>query len=240
MNLATYERGNIAAWYGKLDGLFAAERVIAELVVTPATDMVDVGIGGGRTTKHLAHRCRSYLGFDYAASMVTEARRTCAPGLNIIQADATDMRDIPDASADFVLFSFNGIDSVSPAARLRILRECRRICRPGAYFAFSSHNLTTVPREFARKPGLKGLARWLLIQALNFPLGVRIRADFAVLNDGVHRFGLKLYYVKPKAQIAQLVAAGFSSPRLFDFNSGIEIVDEEVGCPFPYYLCVAA
>jgi SAM-dependent methyltransferase len=149
------------------------------------------------------------------------------------------MREIPDASADLVLFSFNGIDYVPPEQRLQILRECRRICRHGAFFALSTHNLDMVPREFARKPGLKGLSRWLLTRLLNFPLGAKLKRDHAVLNDGVHRFGLRTHYIKPRAMIQQLSDAGFRSPRVFHTGSGAECFGEDVSCPFPYFLCIA-
>jgi len=240
MNLATWERSKLAAWYGKLDGLFPAERVIAEMIITPETDMVDIGIGGGRTTRHLAARCRSYVGLDYSAAMVAEATRTCAEGLALLQADAIDMHAIPDASADFVLFSFNGIDNVPTEGRLKILRECRRICRTGGHLALSTHNLAAAPAQFARKAGLKGLAKWLLIQALNAPLGPKLKGDVALLNDGVHRFGLRQYYIRPPAMVRQLADAGFRCTHLLDFNSGALVTDETNDCPFPYYLAVAA
>lgn len=239
MNLATWERGDVATYYGALDGLWPAERVIADLVLTPDTDMVDIGIGGGRTTKYFAPRCRSYLGFDYSQSMVDEAIRTCPPGTRIIQADATNMDAIPDHSADFILFSYNGIDYVPLEGRRQILKECRRIIRPGGFFAVSSHNLTTVPRDFAPRPGLKGLVESILARLINFPLGRKVRGNYAVLRDSAHKFGLRTMYVRPTFMAAELVEAGFENPRVFDFNSGLEATSDKVDCPHPYFVSMA-
>jgi ubiquinone/menaquinone biosynthesis C-methylase UbiE len=171
--------------------------------------------------------------------MVEEACRTCPPGTRIIQADATNMNTIPDNSADFVLFSYNGIDYVALEGRRQILRECRRIIRPGGFFAVSSHNLTTVPRDFAPRPGIKGLVESVLAQLLNFPLSRKARGNYALLRDSAHKFGLRTMYVSPTFMAAELVDAGFESPRLFDFNSGKEITGGKVDCPFPYYLSAA-
>jgi ubiquinone/menaquinone biosynthesis C-methylase UbiE len=239
VNLTTYERRDVASWYGSLDSLFPAERVIAELVLTPDTDMVDLGVGGGRTTKQLAARCGSYIGLDYATAMVEEARRTCAPGTHIIRADATRMHQIADASADFVLFSFNGIDYVPHAERMKILHEVRRICRPGARFAFSSHNLLAAPKAFLpARPSPKAVAKAIAQQALNFPLGLKAQRPHALLNDGAHRFGLLTYYVRPTEQFQQLAEAGFNSIKMFAFYTG-QAVGADTTDGFPYYLCVA-
>ncbi len=239
MNLTTWERGDVAAYYGALDGLWPAERTIADLILTSDTEMVDIGIGGGRTTKHFAPLCRSYLGFDYSHSMVEEAIRVSPPGTRIIQADATNMDAIPDRSADFVLFSFNGIDYVPLEGRRQILRECRRIIRPGGFFALSAHNLTTVLRDFAPRPGLKGFVESVLSKVLNFPLSRKVRQNYALLRDSAHKFRLRTMYVSPTFMASELVDAGFASPRVFDFNSGREIAGGKVDCPHPYYLSVA-
>ena len=49
-----------------------------------------------------------------------------------------------DNSFDFVLFSFNGIDSFSHKDRIAALREVRRVLRNDGIFYFSSHNLNWI------------------------------------------------------------------------------------------------
>jgi ubiquinone/menaquinone biosynthesis C-methylase UbiE len=242
-NQNTYENKSIAAWYGKFDVLFPAEKAIFDLVLAskPEVDMVDLGIGGGRTTRHLAQRCKSYIGFDYSAAMVEEARRATGESHTLFQADARDLRFVPDNSADLVLFSFNGIDYVAHEDRLKILREIHRICRPGAFFAFSAHNLGAIKQEFGLKGGrIKGLPRFVMTRIFNFPLSIRAKGDYALLNDGAHRFKLRTYYVRVKEQIRQLADANFHSIRLFGFYSGQEMDGEAIQEVFPYYLAIAS
>jgi ubiquinone/menaquinone biosynthesis C-methylase UbiE len=224
-----------------MDGLFAGEQAVFEIVrkTFPEPDMLDIGIGAGRTTVELGPKCRSYLGLDYSDAMVAEARSICGNQFSISHADARDMGQISAGSYDFVLFSFNGIDYVPHADRLDILAEIRRVCRPGGFFAFSTHNLCEVKRDFApRRARPKALAKSLLQHALNFPLDAKVKQPYAILNDGAHNFGLWTYYVRPDEQIRQLRDAGFGEVRLFGFYSGSEI---EAAGPdlFPYYLCRA-
>jgi SAM-dependent methyltransferase len=242
MNLTTYKDRSVVGYYAKLEGLFPPEEAIFQLVSSDLgeVDMLDIGVGAGRTTLQLAGRCRSYVGLDYSATMVEQARTASGGKHSILHADARDMKEVASESADFVLFSFNGIDYVSHADRLKILREIRRICRPGAWFAFSTHNLAGGRKEFGWSGGgLKGLVKYLLKQLLNFPLPLRLRGDYAILNDGWHRFRLRTYYVQPKEQLRQLADVGFKSVRVFEGASGRELAADDPQDAHAYYLCRA-
>ena len=63
------------------------------------------------------------------------------PGVKFATVDARSMKEYRDGQFAFVIFSFNGIDSVPPEDRLAILKECHRVLRPGGLFAFSTHNI---------------------------------------------------------------------------------------------------
>jgi ubiquinone/menaquinone biosynthesis C-methylase UbiE len=241
VNLTTYESPSIVRHYSRLQHLFPAEQTIFDLVRTvhPDPDMLDIGVGTGRTTLNLAPECRSYVGLDYSEAMVAEGRKACDNRYSIIHADARDMHQIGGESCDFVLFSFNGLDYVSHQDRLDILTEIRRVCRPGAFFAFSTHNIRAVKPYFdiqASSP--KALVKSLLKHALNFPVEAKLKQPHVILNDGAHRFRLRTYYISPEEQVEQLKTAGFGEVRAFGLNSGTEIglTDSEL---FPYFLCVA-
>ncbi len=51
------------------------------------------------------------------------------------------MDGLKDNSFDFVLFSFNGMDSFSHKDRIAALGEIRRVLRNDGIFYFLSHNL---------------------------------------------------------------------------------------------------
>ncbi len=106
-----------------------------------AMDMLDMGVGGGRTTKYFAPLVRCYIGADYAPAMLKVCKERYGGDFNFIECDARAMEGFKDNSFDFVLFSFNGMDSFSHKDRIAALREVRRVLRNGGIFYFSSHNL---------------------------------------------------------------------------------------------------
>ncbi|HEX7561591.1 MAG TPA: class I SAM-dependent methyltransferase [Candidatus Humimicrobiaceae bacterium] len=138
--------------YGNRDYLEPAEEtLITELGLgrLAAMDMLDMGVGGGRTTKYFAPLVRYYIGADYAPAMLKVCKKRFAGDFNFIECDARAMQGFNDNSFDFVLFSFNGIDSFSHKDRMAALKEVRRVLRDGGIFYFSSHNLNWI--------GLKGI-----------------------------------------------------------------------------------
>ncbi len=75
--------------------------------------VLDVGCGTGRTTRPLADRGHDVVGIDVSERMVAQARER-HPDLTFRVDDATDLA-FADGSFDYVLFSYYGLDSVSPA-----------------------------------------------------------------------------------------------------------------------------
>lgn len=138
-NLHTYENREVAEHYAALDYLTPCERLLFETHISPGSAILDLGVGGGRTTGYLAGRASRYVGVDYAAAMV-DACRNRFPSLEFTVADAADLRAFPNASLDVVVFSFNGIDMLHSDARRSCLGHIHRILKPGGRLIFSSHN----------------------------------------------------------------------------------------------------
>src|SRR5437763_5901671 len=114
----------------------AVEHVAQEMGGRP---VLDIGVGGGRTTELLLPISRDYIGVDYTPEMV-QACRARHPGVRIEQMDARDLHAFTDGQFALVVFSFNGIDAVDMADRVQVLREVRRVLQPGGIFLFSTHN----------------------------------------------------------------------------------------------------
>jgi len=127
--------------------------------------VLDLGVGGGRTTPHLAKIASHYVGVDYSEAMIRACRRKF-PDIEFLLADASDLSMFEDASFDAIVFSFNGLDSVVPNdKRSRCLRECSRVLRPAGVFVFSSHNPRSVlVRTDWDRGRLKAFARRLISQ----------------------------------------------------------------------------
>lgn len=187
--------------------------------------LLDIGIGGGRTTAWLAPRVAHYVGIDYATALVDSARSRF-PELRIEWGDARDLSAHDDASFDFVNFSFNGLDSLDHEGRLQVLSEVRRVLVAGGHWMFSSHNRDyrrrgLLPWQPPFKPGRVMLTK--SAEALRHRQNWRrLRkeqvetTDYALVNDEAHDYSLLHYYISPSAQCAQLESAGFSDVRVHD------------------------
>lgn len=145
---AHFQRGDVVEEYASFEFLLAAEEALLRDHATelPAWRMLDLGVGAGRTSVHFMGRVASYVGADYSAAMVERCAARFAgrvpPTATFAQADARTLEQFEDGAFHFVLFSFNGIDTVGDERdRERALAAIARVCAPGALLCLSSHNL---------------------------------------------------------------------------------------------------
>lgn len=148
-NFKAFSEPKVVELYANSFGLQAAESYVFDKFVAQGASILDIGVGGGRTTPYLAGKASHYIGVDYVKAMVD----ACAAKFphNIFScADATRLTGLEDASFDVVVFSFNGIDAIPMReGRRQCFSEVRRVLRPSGLFIFSSHNakmLLNLPR----------------------------------------------------------------------------------------------
>jgi SAM-dependent methyltransferase len=123
-----------------MDSLTACEQLLFDTYLRPGMAILDLGVGGGRTTPYLSAIASRYVGVDYSEEMI-RACRSKFPHLRFNVADASDLSQFADASFDSVVFSFNGLDCLAPhEKRENCLRECHRVLKAGGVYIFSSHN----------------------------------------------------------------------------------------------------
>jgi SAM-dependent methyltransferase len=106
-------------------------------------DVLDIGVGGGRTTGLLQPLARTYVGVDISPEMLALARERF-PAADLREGDAVGLAGIPDRAFDLVVFSYNGLDAVNHADRATALASMVRVTRPGGKVLFSSLNLDGV------------------------------------------------------------------------------------------------
>jgi ubiquinone/menaquinone biosynthesis C-methylase UbiE len=158
-NRSTFAAPAVVASYAGLTGLTPCEQTVFERHVPPGADVLDLGVGTGRTTPHLSQVARRYVALDYSSSMIAEARRV-HPDIDFVIGEASDLSSFVSGSFDAVVFSFNGIDYLHPdGARHRCLAEVRRVLRPRGAFVFSTHN----PRALIARPPEERAVRRLAI-----------------------------------------------------------------------------
>ncbi|MDB6073126.1 MAG: hypothetical protein JWO89_766 [Verrucomicrobiaceae bacterium] len=215
----------------------------------PSLEMLDIGVGAGRTTAYFAELAKRYVANDFAANMVAQASQRFAgrwPHASFQQGDATRLDGIADASFDLVLFSYNGIDCVDFDARRLALSEMKRVCRPGGWVVFSSHNFYTIPRhlrfQFHPHPRrlLEEASRHRTMRGANPPSEQLLKQDQALFVDGTAA-DLRYAYVKPDLQEQTLKQMGFNEVRLYSCLNGDEITGtrayENEDMSWVYYFC---
>lgn len=188
-------------------------------------DVLDLGIGTGRTAIYLAPLARKYEAIDYSPVMVGRVR-ILLPEVSVRLADFRDLSAFADASFDFVFGSNNVIDAVSQADRLRSLGELRRVLRSDGMLMFSSHNrqyreAQRGPRiAFSKNPVTQAayVVQWAR-QMINHARVRQLRRseqDYALLNDRGHDYACLHYYIDQATQRRQLASLGFRVIDVFD------------------------
>ncbi len=190
-------------------------------------DILDIGVGTGRTTEFLAPLARRYEGIDYSPVMV-QYMHTTQPGISVHLADMRNIAEFPDDSFDFVFAPNNVIDAVGHVDRLRTLVELRRVIRPCGMLAFSTHNrhfvraLENPHLHLARDPlrMVHEVSVWVR-QMLNHAQVKTLREvhnDYALLNDEGHDYALLHYYVTQNEQRHQLAEHNFDLEDVFGID----------------------
>ena len=168
-NLRVYNAPEVASHYAALDYLTPCENFLFSTYIRAGAAILDLGVGGGRTTPYLSGTASRYAGLDYSEKMIRLCRERF-PQLEFRVSDASDLSTFEDASFDAVVMAFNVLDYVLPAEKRRLcLRECRRVLRTGGLLIFSSHN----PRAVLIYPAwdrekLRGIGRKLVSDASVF------------------------------------------------------------------------
>ncbi len=244
LNLASYQRRATVRGYSRFTKLHQPEISIFDQhrQDLAGADVLDLGVGAGRTSPHLDEVAGTYLGVDYASAMI-EACRVRFPSINFMVGDATDLA-LDNNTFDVVVFSEQGIDTMTHGARLQILAETRRVLRPGGLFIFSVHNRDYAKKvaivEISRRPrlrwpldALKGLCSYMLVRG-----GQSSCHEYALRSDPLAGFGCLTYFIDKMSQFQQLRTAGFVEVALYDAlgePTEAEVFDRDH--PFFYVTC---
>lgn len=245
VNRKAYTSKPVLNWYQNLDVIQAPERAILEKISSQIKDkrLLDISIGGGRTTAFLLPISRDYVGIDYAPDLVETAQRRY-PEATILCRDARDLKSFADATFDFALSSNNGLDYMVHEDRIRVLGEICRVLKRGGLFMFSTHNRDY--KHFDRLPWQQGLsfdlkffkncahALCYLPKHLSLKKHAVYRDEYAVINDNAHGYALLTYYISINSQVAQLEQTGFGETEAYDFDG--RVCQAGTTSPWIYYL----
>lgn len=248
-NHASYTGADAVRHYPRLAHLHPAEEVLfaAYGADLDGRAVLDIGVGGGRTTGHLAPLAREYVGLDYSPGLAA-ATAARFPDRQIEEGDVRDLSRFADGSFDTVVFSFNGLDYIGHDDRAIALREMRRVLRDNGLLLLSSHNRDY--RRFHLLPwqGRPRLGRATLRSSYaawraranrrRLRPHETIRPTWAIINDDAHDYSMLTYYVGADESRNQLRAAGFADVATFDLAGDAVERDDRAG--WLYYTARAA
>jgi ubiquinone/menaquinone biosynthesis C-methylase UbiE len=239
-------------FYTQPDFLYSAERRLLGIFRDQWTemDMLDLGVGGGRTSSYFAELARRHVGGDLSPGMIEACRKRFAnrlPRAEFALTDVTDLADFKDNEFDLVMFTFNSIDSVELHLRAKALEEMKRVCKPGGHVFFATHNLYCIPTIPPFRPTLRPIKlrdeikRWIDVRRKNMPLDEVMEQDTYVTffdgSIGEHY----LIFCRPEKQKEELLKMGYKDVRVFSIlDGGDELTIDQAknpAEPWLYYLC---
>ena len=198
--------------------------------------VLDIGCGSGRTTAILKNLSSGYVGLDYSLEMIESCRKRFGEGY-FIHGDVRCMSEFKDEEFDCVIFSFNGLDSISHNDRIKGLREIRRVLKQDGLFIFSSHNrnhryaISRPKMEFFRAPCK------LAENFIKFLKSTRNRLknkkhqvfneQYAIINDIAHNYAMLTYYINKADQVSQLKAISFETIEMYDTLGNVLNLDSD-------------
>ena len=112
-NFEKFSDPTVVDAYAAYEGLQSCEKLLFEKFIKSGSDILDLGVGGGRTTPYLSAKARRYVGVDYSEGMIATCRRKY-PDRKFLVMDASDLTAFNDNCFDIVVFSFNGLAHLHP------------------------------------------------------------------------------------------------------------------------------
>src|SRR5271167_3495812 len=129
-NQALWEKGDFTRIAGSMRE--SGETFVKSLGITKGLKVLDLGCGDGTTALPEARLGADVLGVDIAANLVAAGnKRAKEAGLancKFQEGDATDLRDLKDATFDLVVSIFGAMFAPKP---FDVAKEMARVTRPG-------------------------------------------------------------------------------------------------------------
>ncbi len=208
--------------------------------------VLDIGCGSGRTTAILKNLSNGYVGIDYSLDMIESCRKRFE-GVRFLHGDVREMNEFKDEEFDYVIFSFNGLDSINHEDRLKGLREIYRVLKQDCLFVFSSHNRN---HRYAISRPEMGLSMMPCKQTGNFIRYLKstcnrlrnknhqvFEEQYAIINDVAHNYAMLTYYIDKVNQVKQLEDMGFETIEMYDtLGNTLDINSDDKDSAWIYYV----
>jgi len=198
--------------------------------------ILDIGCGSGRTTAILKNLSSGYIGIDYSMTMI-ESCRERFKDVSFVRGDVREMSEFLNDEFDFIMFSFNGLDSINHGDRLKGLREIRRVLKQDGLFVFSSHNrnyryaISRPKIKFSTTPckQVEYFKKFVKssINHLRNRNHQKFEDEYAIINDVAHNYAMMTYYIDKEHQVSQLEDVGFKTDEMYDISGNMLNLDSD-------------
>ena len=173
--------------------LFEFDKQVLDEMFTRPGRLLDMGCGSGRHVMHFARRGFDVTGLDLSGHMLAVAEKKLqTEGLSaeLVRQDMCDLTRFEPASFDYVICMFSTLGLIRGRAhRLNVLREVRRVLKPGGKFVFHVHNRW---HNLLDSEGRWWLLRtYLAMPAAGFEVGDKIMENYRLIRGMyLHIFSL--------------------------------------------------
>lgn len=185
------------------------------LELEPGAEVVDVACGHGRIANLLAGRGAVVTGLDADPFFLAKAREA-GSGVEYVEGD---MRALPFGAASFdaALLWFTALGYFDDAGNRAVLRELRRVLRPGGGAVLDVNNLPLILATFQRQSFVRRGADVMLDEHGEFDEETRtMETKRTYIRDGaIREIRFSVRYFLPEELREWLLAAGFGQVDLF-------------------------
>jgi ubiquinone/menaquinone biosynthesis C-methylase UbiE len=188
------------------------------LELEPGTEVLDLACGHGRIANRLAERGARVTGLDADAFFLAKAREWGSDA-EFVEGD---MRALPfaDASFDAAFLWFTSFGYFDDDGNRTVLRELRRVLRPGGRAAVDQQNLPRILAGFQRQSFVRRGADVMLDEHGDFDEAARVmETTRTYIRDGhVREIRYRVRMFSPDELREWLLAAGFEKLELFGYE----------------------
>jgi ubiquinone/menaquinone biosynthesis C-methylase UbiE len=184
------------------------------LGLEPGTEVLDVACGHGRIANRLAERGAVVTGLDADAFFLAKARGA-GSGAEYVEGD---MRELPfgDASFDAALLWFTSFGYFNDEGNRAVLRELRRVLRPGGRAVLDLNHLPRMLATFQRQSFVRRGADVMLDEHGEFDEETRtLETTRTYIREGaIREIRYRVRCFLPEELREWLLAAGFEQVDL--------------------------
>jgi ubiquinone/menaquinone biosynthesis C-methylase UbiE len=213
------------------DYLYFYERLLGEvsdadadtiwrlLALEPGSEVLDLGCGHGRIASGLARRGARVTGLDATQLFLDRARAQAAAAGLPIEYVRGDMRSLPwpGESFDRVISWFTSFGYFDDEENRLVLREARRVLRPGGSLLVENNNLAELLPRWLPSVVVERDGNFSIDRATFDPITGRSMTERVIVRDGVtRRFGFSVRMFIASELRDWMLQAGFDAVESCD------------------------